>query len=107
MTVLTIATESYEKQHQINSNPTVHIEQSTLEYLHTAFLLYEYKLTHSKREYRALLEEYGWDKGNVEEKRSLKIAENFQAFASRPEHLAVLPISVLIRLCSQNYKVLI
>jgi hypothetical protein len=68
MTVLTIATESYEKQHQINSNPTVHIEQSTLEYLHTAFLLYEYKQAHSKREYRALLSEYGWDKGNVEEK---------------------------------------
>jgi hypothetical protein len=107
MTVLTIATESYEQQHQINSNPTVHIEQSTLEYLHTAFLLYEYKQTHSKREYRALLEEYGWDKGSAEEKRSLKIAENFQAFISRPEHLAVLPISVLIRLCSQNYKVLI
>jgi hypothetical protein len=107
MTVLTIATESYAQEHQINSNPTVHIEQSTLEYLHTAFLLYEYKQTHSKREYRALLSEYGWDKGNAEEKRSLKIAENFQAFASRPEHLAVLPISVLIRLCSQNYKVLI
>jgi hypothetical protein len=107
MTVLTIATESYEKQHQINSNPTVHIEQSTLEYLHTAFLLYEYKQTHNKREYRALLEEYGWDKGNVEEKRSLKIAEYFQAFASRPEHLSVLPVSVLLRLCTQNYKVLI
>jgi hypothetical protein len=107
MTVLTIATESYEKQHQINSNPTVHIEQSTLEYLHTAFLLYEYKHTHSKREYRALLSEYGWDKGNVEEKRSLKIAEHYQAFVGCPEHLAVLPISVLLRLCSQNYKVLI
>jgi hypothetical protein len=107
MTVLTIATESYEKQHQINSNPTVHIEQSTLEYLHTAFLLYEYKQRHTKREYRALLEEYGWDKGNVEEKRSLKIAEYFQAFIGCPEHLAVLPVSVLLRLCSQNYKVLI
>ncbi|AFZ01552.1 hypothetical protein [Calothrix sp. PCC 6303] len=107
MTVLTIATESYEKQHQINSNPTVHIEQSTLEYLHTAFLLYEYKQTHSKREYRALLSEYGWDKGSAEEKRSLKIAEYFQAFIGCPQHLAVLPISVLLRLCSQNYKVLI
>jgi hypothetical protein len=107
MTVRTIATESYEKQHQINSNPTVHIEQSSLEYLHTAFLLYEYKQTHTKREYRALLEEYGWDKGNVEEKRSLKIAEYFQAFASRPEHLSVLPVSVLLRLCTPNYKVLI
>jgi hypothetical protein len=107
MTVLTIATESYEKQHQINSNPTVHIEQSTLEYLHTAFLLYEYKQTHSKREYRALLEEYGWDKGSAEEKRSLKIAEHYQAFVGCPEHLAVLPISVLLRLCTPNYKVLI
>jgi uncharacterized protein YktB (UPF0637 family) len=107
MTVLTIATESYEKQHQINSNPTVHIEQSTLEYLHTAFLLYEYKQSHSKREYRALLSEYGWDKGSTEERRSLKIAEYFQAFVGCPEHLAVLPVSVLLRLCSQNYKVLI
>jgi hypothetical protein len=107
MTVLTIATESYAQEHQINSNPTVHIEKSTLEYLHTAFLLYEYKQTHSKREYRVLLEEYGWDKGSAEEKRSLKIAEYFQAFVGCPQHLAVLPISVLLRLCSQNYKVLI
>ncbi len=107
MTVLTIATESYAQEHQINSNPTVHIEQSTLEYLHTAFLLYEYKQSHSKREYRALLSEYGWDKGNAEEKRSLKIAEYFQAFVGCPKHLTVLPISVLLRLCSQNYKVLI
>jgi hypothetical protein len=107
MTVLTIATESYEQQHQINSNPTVHIEQSTLEYLHTAFLLYEYKQSHTKREYRAFLSEYGWDKGNAEEKRSLKIAEHYQAFVVCPEHLAVLPISVLLRLCTPNYKVLI
>ena len=107
MTALTLATKSYANQHQIDSNPTVHIEQSTLEYLHTAFLLYEYKHTHTKKEYRALLSEYGWDKGNVEERRSLKIAENFQAFIDYPEHLAVVPISVLLRLCSQNYKILI
>lgn len=107
MISLAIATESYAQGHQINSNPTAHIEQSTLEYLHTAFLLYEYKQTHSKREYRALLEEYGWDKGSLEEKRSLKIAEHFQAFANRPEDLAVLPIWVLQRLCDRNYKVLI
>ncbi len=107
MTPLTLATTSYANQHQINSNPTVHIEQSTLEYLHTAFLLYEYKYTHSKREYRALLSEYGWDKGSAEEKRSLKIAENFQAFISCPQHLVVVPISILLRLCSQNYRILI
>ncbi|BAZ40524.1 hypothetical protein NIES4101_64850 [Calothrix sp. NIES-4101] len=107
MTALTIATESYEQHHQISSNPTVHIEQSTLEYLHTAFLLYKCKQTHSKREYRVLLSEYSWDKGNAEEKRSLKIAEHFQAFVNRPEDLAVLPVPVLLRLCSRNYKVLI
>ncbi len=107
MTALTLATFRYAQEHQINSNPTVHIEQSTLEYLHTAFLLYEYKQTYTKKEYRALLEEYGWDKGSTEERRSLRIAENFQAFISCPEHLAVLPISVLLRLCSQNYKILI
>ncbi len=107
MTALTLATESYANQHSLDSNPKMHIEQSTLEYLHTAFLLYEYKHTHTKKEYRALLEEYGWDKGSSEERRSLRIAENFQAFVGCPEHLAVLPISVLLRLCSQNYKVLI
>lgn len=107
MTPLTLATTSYANQHQIKSNPTVHIEQSTLEYLHTAFLLYEYKHTHTKREYRALLSEYSWDKGSAEEKRSLKIAENFLSFISCPQHLAVVPISILLRLCSQNYRILI
>ncbi|MBD2606973.1 hypothetical protein H6G81_21160 [Scytonema hofmannii FACHB-248] len=107
MTTTTFANKLYVEQHQVDSNPTTHIEQSSLEYLHTAFLLYEYKQTYTKKEYRALLEEYGWDKGSTEERRSLRIAENFQAFISCPEHLAVLPISVLLRLCSVNYKILI
>ncbi|MHC5896794.1 hypothetical protein [Nostoc sp.] len=107
MTTTTFANNLYVEQHQVDSNPTTHIEQSTLEYLHTAFLLYEYKQTYTKKEYRALLEEYGWDKGSAESTRSLRIAENFQAFISCPEHLAVLPISVLLRLCSHNYKILI
>ncbi|WP_375490839.1 hypothetical protein [uncultured Nostoc sp.] len=107
MTTTTFANKLYIEQHQVDSNPTTHIEQSTLEYLHTAFLLYEYKQTYTKKEYRALLEEYGWDKGSAESRRSLRIAENFQAFISCPEHLAVLPISLLLRLCSHNYKILI
>lgn len=107
MTTTTFANKLYVEQHQVDSNPTTHIEQSTLEYLHTAFLLYEYKQTYTKKEYRALLEEYGWDKGSTESRRSLRIAENFQAFISCPEHLAVLPISLLLRLCSVNYKILI
>ncbi|WP_414623396.1 hypothetical protein [Calothrix sp. CCY 0018] len=37
----------------------------------------------------------------------LKIAENFQAFVGCPEHLAVLPVPILLRLCSKNYQVLI
>nr|MDZ8016374.1 hypothetical protein [Nostoc sp. ZfuVER08] len=107
MTTTTFANISYIEQHKVSSNPTTHIEQSTLEYLHMAFLLYEYKKTHTKKEYRALLIEYGWDKGCAEERRALRIAENFQAFISCPEHLAVLPISLLLRLCSHNYKILI
>jgi hypothetical protein len=71
MTTTTFANKLYVEQHQVDSNPTTHIEQSTLEYLHTAFLLYEYKQTYTKKEYRALLEEYGWDKGSAEERRSL------------------------------------
>ncbi len=107
MTSLIFATERYTEQKYIHSNPTEHIEQSTLEYLYAAFSLYECKQTLNRKQYRALLEEYGWDKGSAEERRSLKIAENFQAFVGCPEHLAVLPVSVLLRLCSKNYKVLI
>ena len=107
MTGLILATERYTEQNYIDSNPTVHIEQSTLEYLYAAFSLYECKHTLNRKQYRALLEEYGWDKGSAEERRSLKIAENFQAFVGCPEHLAVLPVSVLLRLCSKNYQVLI
>jgi hypothetical protein len=83
------------------------MEQSTLEYLYAAFSLYEYKQTRTRKQYRALLEEYRWDKGSTEERRSLKIAENFQAFVGCPEHLAVLPVPTLLRLCSKNYNVLI
>ncbi|WP_414622795.1 hypothetical protein [Calothrix sp. CCY 0018] len=107
MTSLILATERYTEQNYIDSNPTVHIEQSTLEYLYAAFSLYECKHTLNRKQYRALLEEYGWDKGATEERRSLKIAENFQAFVGCPEHLAVLPVPVLLRLCSKNYQVLI
>ena len=107
MTELILATAGYAEQKYIHSNPTEHIEQSTLEYLYAAFSLYECKQTLNRKQYRALLEEYGWDKGTTEERRSLKIAENFQAFVGCPKHLAVLPVPILLRLCSQNYKVLI
>ena len=107
MTGLILATERYTEQNYIDCNPTVHMEQSTLEYLYAAFSLYECKQTLNRKQYRALLEEYGWDKGTTEERRSLKIAENFQAFVGCPEHLAVLPVPVLLRLCSKNYQVLI
>ena len=103
----TVATERCTEQSYLDSNPTVHMEQSTLEYLYAAFSLYEYKQTRTRKQYRALLEEYQWDKGSTEERRSLKIAENFQAFVGCPEHLAVLPVSLLLRLCSKNYQVLI
>ncbi|MGB3653687.1 MAG: hypothetical protein WBA41_21075 [Rivularia sp. (in: cyanobacteria)] len=107
MNSLILATERYTEQKYIHSNPTEHIEQSTSEYLYAAFSLYECKHTLNRKQYRALLEEYGWDKGTTEERRSLKIAENFQAFVGCPEHLAVLPVPILLRLCSKNYQVLI
>ncbi len=107
MTGLILATERYAEQSYLDSNPTLHMEQSTLEYLYAAFSLYECKQTLNRKQYRALLEEYGWDKGATEERRSLKIAENFQAFVGCPEHLAVLPVPILLRLCSKNYNVLI
>lgn len=103
----TLATERCAEQSYLDSNPTLHMEQSTLEYLYAAFSLYEYKQTRTRKQYRALLEEYRWDKGSMEERRSLKIAENFQAFVGCPEHLAVLPVTILLRLCSKNYQVLI
>ncbi|BAY35414.1 hypothetical protein NIES2107_73260 (plasmid) [Nostoc carneum NIES-2107] len=103
----TITSIPYSQKHQLDPNPTAHIETSSLEYLHAAFLLYEYKTTYSKKEYRALLNTYGWDKGSSEEKRAIKIAENFQEFLTCPQHLAAIPVTILLRLCSPQYKPII
>ncbi|MCC5670846.1 hypothetical protein LC653_45625 [Nostoc sp. CHAB 5784] len=103
----TITSIPYSQKHQLDPNPTAHIETSSLEYLHVAFLLYEYKTTYSKKEYRTLLDTYGWDKGSSEEKRALKIAENFQEFLTCPQHLAPIPVTILLRLCSLQYKSII
>ncbi|BAU04453.1 MULTISPECIES: hypothetical protein [Nostocales] len=103
----TITSISYLQKHQLDPNPTAHIETSSLEYLHAAFLLYEYKTTYSKKEYRTLLDTYGWDKGSSEEKQALKIAENFQEFLTCPQHLAAIPVTILLRLCSPQYKPII
>ncbi|OUL27280.1 hypothetical protein BV378_11685 [Nostoc sp. RF31YmG] len=103
----TITSISYLQKHQLDPNPTAHIETSSLEYLHAAFLLYEYKTTYSKKEYRTLLDTYGWDKGSSEEKRAIKIAENFQEFLTCPQHLAAIPVTILLRLCSPQYKPII
>ncbi|KYC34581.1 hypothetical protein WA1_51250 [Scytonema hofmannii PCC 7110] len=106
-TTLTSTSIPYSRKHQLDLNPTTHIESSTLEYLHVAFLLWEYKCTYSKREYRALLDTYGWDKGTAEERRALKIAENFQEFATCPQHLAPIPVTILLKLCSKTYQPII
>lgn len=98
---------TYSQNQDINANPVTHLENSTVEYLHASFLLYEYKNNHSKKEYRHLLTDFGWDKGSAEEKRALKIALHFQEFAHRPQDLKQIPITVLLRLCSDNYAIII
>ena len=100
----TFASATYAQQHQLNPNPTVHIETSTLEYLHTAFLLYEYKTNYSKRDYKIQLEICGWNKGSFEEKRALKIGQYFQDFVNCPQQLAPIPVTVLLKLCSPEYR---
>ncbi|NEU71825.1 hypothetical protein PI95_004345 [Hassallia byssoidea VB512170] len=103
----TLTATPYSQKHQLDLNPTAHIETSTLEYLHVVFLLWEYKCVYSKREYRTLLDTYGWDKGTAEERRALKIAENFQEFATCPQHLAPIPVTILLKLCSKKYQPII
>ncbi len=98
------ASATYAQQHQLNPNPTAHIETSTLEYLHTAFLLYEYKTNYSKRDYKIQLEICGWNKGSFEEKRALKIGQYFQDFVNCPQQLAPIPVTVLLKLCSLEYR---
>lgn len=98
---------SYFQQLQLDPNPTTHIETSTLEYLYTAFLLYEYKTNYSKRDYQIKLEAYAWDKGSLEEKRALKIGKNFYSFASCPQQLAPIPVTILLKQCSKNYQPII
>lgn len=103
----TLTSIPYSQKHQLELNPTAHIETSTLEYLHVVFLLWEYKSVYSQREYRTLLDTYGWDKGTAEERRALKIAENFQEFATCPQHLAPIPVTILLKLCSKKYQPII
>ncbi|NJN14086.1 MAG: hypothetical protein HC815_41935, partial [Richelia sp. RM1_1_1] len=98
---------TYQETHDVDADPVKHLEGSTIEYLHVSFLLWEYKRAYSKREYRELLDGYGWDKGGMEEKRALKLAENFQDFAYRPHALIQIPITTLLRLCSEKYRPII
>lgn len=98
------ASATYAQQHQLNPNPTAHIETSTLEYLHTAFLLYEYKTNYSKRDYKIQLEICGWNKGSFEEKHALKIGQYFQDFVNCPQQLAPIPVTILLKLCSPEYR---
>ena len=98
---------TYHQVHNLDANPVKHIEKSTEEYLHASFLLWEYKRAYSKGEYRELLSKFGWDKGSTEEKRALKLAENFQDFAYRPHALFQIPVTKLLRLCSEKYQPII
>ena len=98
---------TYHQVHNVDANPVKHLEKSTAEYLHTSFLLWEYKRAYSKGEYRELLAEFGWDKGSTEERRALKLAENFQDFAYRPHALFQIPVTKLLRLCSEKYQPII
>ncbi len=98
---------TYHQVHNLDANPVKHLEKSTAEYLHASFLLWEYKRAYSKGEYRELLAEFGWDKGSTEERRALKLAENFQDFAYRPHALFQIPVTKLLRLCSEKYQLII
>ncbi len=98
---------TYHQVHNVDANPVKHLETSTAEYIHASFLLWEYKRAYSKGEYRELLNKFGWDKGSTEEKRALKLAENFQDFAYRPHALFQIPVTKLLRLCSEKYQPII
>ncbi|NJN13421.1 MAG: hypothetical protein HC815_38155 [Richelia sp. RM1_1_1] len=93
---------SYQETHNIDADPVKHLETSTVEYLHASFLLWEYKRAYSKREYRELLDGYGWDKGSSEERRALKLAEHFPTILPiRPHALTPNPrydiIEIMLR----------
>ncbi|MEL6163555.1 MAG: hypothetical protein AAFR37_07265 [Cyanobacteria bacterium J06628_3] len=101
-------TEStYSQTHNIDANPTKHLEDSTAQYLHASFLLWEYKNFYNKKEYRELLESFGWDKGLTEQRRALKLAEHYQDFVNRPYVLFQIPVTTLLKLCSDKYKPII
>ncbi|BAY84508.1 hypothetical protein NIES267_40040 [Calothrix parasitica NIES-267] len=102
-----LSESTYHQVHNVDANPVKHIEKSTEEYVHASFLLWEYKRAYSKGEYRELLNKFGWDKGSTEEKRALKLAENFQDFAYRPHALFQIPVTKLLRLCSEKYQPII
>ncbi|MEO0844166.1 MAG: hypothetical protein AAF063_35630, partial [Cyanobacteria bacterium J06643_5] len=98
---------TYSQTNNIDANPVKHIESSTKEYLHASFLLWEYKNSYNKKEYRELLQEFAWDKGATEQRRALKLAEHYQDFVHRPHALFQIPVTTLLKLCSDKYKPII
>ncbi|MEO1431745.1 MAG: hypothetical protein AAFV71_22340 [Cyanobacteria bacterium J06633_8] len=73
--------------------------KATLNILHNAFYLAKQKVELSRKAYKQLIKEWGWEK---EDKKYLKVAQTFKKFS--PQDLAQIEPATIFLLANQNKK---
>ena len=82
-----------------NTNCAQSLVQATQNILHNAFYLAKQKAELSRKAYKKLIKDWGWEK---EDKKYLKVAQTFEKFS--PQDLAQIEPVTIFRLANQNKK---
>ncbi|MEO1376259.1 MAG: hypothetical protein AAFW70_18515 [Cyanobacteria bacterium J06635_10] len=82
-----------------NTNCANSLGEATVNILHNAFYLAKQKVELSRKAYKKLIKDWGWEK---EDKKYLKVAQTFEKFS--PQDLAKVEPSTIFRLANQNKK---
>lgn len=82
-----------------NTDCTNSLGEATVNILKNAFYLAKQKVELSRKAYKKLIREWGWEN---EDKKYLKVAQTFEKFS--PEDLAEIEPATIFRLANQNKK---
>lgn len=82
-----------------NTNCANSLGEATVNILKNAFYLAKQKVELSRKAYKKLIKEWGWEK---EDKKYLKVAQTFKKFS--PQNLAQVEPATIFRLANQNKK---
>jgi len=82
-----------------NKNCANSLGEATVNILHNAFYLAKQKVELSRKAYRQLIKDWGWEK---EDKKYLRVAQTFEKFS--PQDLAQIEPATIFILANQNKK---